>query len=216
MAARHLPLLTPNVWGFLRRLVFDSTEPRLRFGRVRLRVLRAQDFAPWTALRAASKDFLTPWESTWPQDALSKSAFRRRLRQYAEEQDRRIGYYFLISRAGDNALLGGVNLTNVRRGIVQAGTLGYWIGGPFARQGYMTEGMTAMLSFAFETLNLNRVEAACLADNAASRALLEKCGFGLEGRARKYLRINGLWQDHLLFAILREDWIPKAIRVTRE
>ena len=113
-------------------------------------------------------------------------------------------------------LLGGINLTNVRRGIVQAGTLGYWIGASFARQGYMTEGMTAVLSFAFETLNLNRVEAACLPDNAASRALLEKCGFREEGRARKYLRINGMWQDHVLYGILREDWIPKGVRVSRE
>ena len=216
MAARHIPLLTPDIRGFLRRLGSDDADPVLRFGRVRLRIPRGQDFADWVALRSASRDFLKPWESTWPADALEKASFRRRLRQYAEEQDRRIGYYFFIFRAGDGALLGGINLTNVRRGIVQGGTLGYWIGASFARQGYMTEGMTAVLSFAFETLNLNRVEAACLPDNAASRALLEKCGFREEGRARKYLRINGMWQDHVLYGILREDWIPKGIRVARE
>ena len=108
--------------------------------------------------------------------------------------------------------MGGINITNVRRGIALQGTLGYWIGAAFARQGYMTEAMRAMLAFAFTDLKLHRVEAACLPDNAASWALLLKCGFTEEGRARQYLRINGRWQDHLTFAILREDWDAQSRR----
>ena len=115
-------------------------------------------------------------------------------------------YHFLIRRVADGTLLGGINITNVRRGIAQQGMLGYWIGAEFARQGYMTEAMEAMLAFAFSELKLHRVEAACLLDNAASRALLKKCGFMEEGLARKYLRIDGRWQDHIMFAVLREDW----------
>jgi len=208
MAARHLPAFAPGAREWLRRLGISRHESEgLRFGRVVLRPARLHDFADWVALRAASREFLTPWESTWPDDALHFSAFRRRLRQYAADRDRGSGYYFLIRRAADDVLLGGINLTHVRRGIAQSGTLGYWIGAPFARQGYMTEAMKAVLAFAFEDLGLNRVEAACLPDNAASRALLARCGFQQEGRARKYLRINGVWQDHLTFGILREDWV---------
>jgi ribosomal-protein-alanine N-acetyltransferase len=213
VAARHHPLLSPATGGLLRRLGFSRKQTEgLRLGRVVLRAAEMADFPEWAALRGASREFLTPWESTWPEDALSGAAFRRRLRQYTDDLDRGAGYYFLIRRAADDVLLGGINLTHVRRGIAQSGTLGYWIGAPFARQGYMTEAMNAVLAFAFETLALNRVEAACLPDNAASRALLARCGFTQEGRARKYLRINGIWQDHLTFAILREDWRAQSGR----
>jgi ribosomal-protein-alanine N-acetyltransferase len=183
-----------------------SAAVRVGHGRVYLRRPRDADWKDWSSLRAASRAFLTPWEPTWPNDALTRAAFRRRLRQYTQDWREGSAYNFLIFRGHGDALLGGINLSNVRRGIVQGGSLGYWIGGPYARQGYMSEAMQCMLSFAFEHLDLHRVEAACLPDNAASRALLRKSGFRQEGRARKYLRINGVWQDHLTFAILREEW----------
>jgi [ribosomal protein S5]-alanine N-acetyltransferase len=102
-------------------------------------------------------------------------------------------------------MLGGVTLSNLRRGVAQSASLGYWIGESYKRQGYMTESLAAALNLAFVRLGLHRVEAACLPDNKASRALLLKCGFEEEGYAREYLRINGRWQDHLLFAILRRN-----------
>lgn len=207
MAARNPPMFAPR--NLLGRLGLSRSEPApLRADRVVLRPLSTRDWAEWAALRAASREFLTPWESTWPDDALTWANYRRRVRQYTEERERGSGYFLLIRRASDDALLGGINLTNVRRGIAQAGTLGYWIGAPFARQGYMTEAMNALLSFGFDKLGLNRIEAACLVENVASRALLLKCGFRQEGLARKYLRINGAWQDHLTFAILRDDVRP--------
>ena len=104
--------------------------------------------------------------------------------------------------------MGGVTLSNVRRGVAQAASVGYWIGERFARQGYMTEAVLAVVEFAFEELGLHRVEAACLPENDASRSLLLKVGFRQEGYARQYLRINGKWQDHLLFEMLRDDPRP--------
>jgi len=207
VAARNPPIFAPR--SLLGRLGLAPRGPApLRSGRVGLRPLSASDWEEWAALRASSREFLTPWESTWPADALTWANYRRRLRQYTEERERGIGYFFLVRRNSDGVLLGGINLTNVRRGIAQAGTLGYWIGAAFARQGYMTEAMAAILAFGFDKLGLNRIEAACLVDNVASRALLLKCGFREEGLARKYLRINGVWQDHLTFAILRDDVRP--------
>lgn len=209
MAARVRP---PTRTGFLTRLGFgwDRRAAGPAHGRVILKPLAVSDWREWAKLRADSRDFLTPWESTWPDDALEAGAFRRRVRQYAEDWARRTAYHFLIRRAEDNRLVGGINITNVRRGIAQQGTLGYWIGAAHARHGYMTEAMLAMLGFAFGELKLHRVEAACLPDNAASRALLLKCGFREEGRARQYLRINGRWQDHVTFAILADDWAVRT------
>ena len=112
---------------------------------------------------------------------------------------------FFIFRKSDNVLVGGLTLANIRRGFAQAGSLGYWMGAPFARQGLMTAAVRAVIPFAFGTLRLHRVEAACIPANAASVRLLEKTGFQREGFARQYLCINGVWQDHLLYARLRSD-----------
>ena len=87
----------------------------------------------------------------------------------------------------------------------QCCTLGYWIGGQFANQGYMTRALKALLPFVFRTLGLHRIEAACLIGNDASRKLLLRAGFREEGLARRYLLINGEWADHLLFALLKEE-----------
>ena len=179
--------------------------PNLKHGRVYLRPARHSDWRVWAKLRADSRDFLMPWEPSWSSDALSRAAFRRRLRSYEAEWQRGTGYSFLLFRAEDDALLGGITLSNVRRGVAQCASLGYWVGACFARQGYMTEGLLAILDFAFERLALHRIEAACLPDNEASQALLRKIGFSEEGYSRQFLRINGRWQDHRLFAVLQDD-----------
>lgn len=179
--------------------------PRLKHGRIYLRPARQSDWRAWASLRSESRDFLVPWEPSWSGDALSRAAFRRRLRSHEAEWQRGTGYSFLMFRAEDDALIGGVTLSNVRRGVAQSGSLGYWVGEPFARQGYMTEGLRAVLDFAFDRLALHRIEAACLPANRASQGLLLKTGFKEEGYSRQYLRINGRWQDHRLFAILRAD-----------
>ena len=184
----------------------------IRGNGVYLRPLEARDYAAWAALRERSRDFLTPWEPTWPADDLTRSAFRRRLRRHAEEMDRDEAYPFLIFREQDRTLLGGLTLGQVRRGVSQTATLGYWMGEPFAGRGYMADAARAALSYAFANLRFHRVEAACLPHNVRSIRLLEGAGFRREGLARAYLRINGVWQDHLLYARLDSDNVAPATR----
>lgn len=184
--------------------------PVIRTDGLYLRPAAMNDCAQWTALREKSRDFLTPWEPTWPPDDLTRTAFRRRLRRYLKEMQQDSAYSFLLFRTEDDVLLGGATLSFVRRGVAQACSLGYWMGEPYAGKGYMSEAVKAIVPFAFRTLRLHRVEAACLPHNAPSIRLLEKVGFVREGYARRFLRINGTWQDHLLFARLAEDSPPGA------
>ncbi len=181
---------------------------------VYLRPAEMRDFGRWAELRQASRAFLAPWEPTWPHDDLTRASFRRRLRRHQEEMDQDEAYPFLLFRVGDDALLGGLTLGQVRRGVAQAATLGYWMGAPHAGQGLMSKAVRATAGFAFATLRLHRVEAACLPENTPSIRLLEGVGFKREGFARSYLRINGEWRDHLLFGLLETDRImpPRATR----
>ncbi|MCH8000600.1 MAG: GNAT family N-acetyltransferase [Proteobacteria bacterium] len=185
---------------------------RLERNRVYLRFPVQRDWRNWAALRAESRDFLAPWEPTWAYDALTRGAFRRRLKMYKAEMRQGVTYSFLILRRVDDVLLGGITLSNLRRGVAQSATLGYWIGSPHRNQGYMTDSLAAILEFAFSRIGLHRVEAACLPANEASRRLLLRSGFREEGYAREYLRISGRWQDHQLFAILRDN-LPSEIKV---
>lgn len=171
-----------------------------------LRAPQLSDYMQWAQLRDASRNYLTPWEPIWPSDDLTRSGFRRRLRRYAEDIAADRSYPFLIFRDTDGAMIGGITLANVRRGIVQAGTIGYWIGEPHAHRGHMTAALRLLLPAMFGELNLHRIEAACIPTNIASIRVLEKCGFSREGLARRYLCINGVWQDHLLFGLLTEDF----------
>jgi len=190
--------------AFFRTINFTEPLPSIEGDGVALRTPQMTDFEEWAALREASRDFLTPWEPTWPQDDLTRSAFRRRVKRYAEDQRADLGYSFLIVRRPDGAIVGGLTLANIRRGVAQAGSVGYWTGLPFVRRGYMTAAVRAVIPFAFVTLRLHRLEAACIPSNAGSIRLLEKTGFMREGYAREYLCINGTWQDHLLFARLKD------------
>jgi [ribosomal protein S5]-alanine N-acetyltransferase len=190
--------------AFLRAFTEDDA-PALRGQGVWLRAPQTSDYEEWSELRFQSRDFLKPWEPTWPPDELTRPAFRRRLRRYAEERRLDHAYSFFLFQNDSNRLLGGVTISNIRRSVAQTGTVGYWTGQPFAGQGYMTAGVRALVPHAFGALRLRRLEAACIPTNAASIRLLEKVGFEREGYAREYLCIDGIWQDHLLFALLRRD-----------
>jgi ribosomal-protein-alanine N-acetyltransferase len=175
--------------------------------RVFLRAPQMSDFTEWSALRAESRAFLVPWEPTWPADDLTRASFRRRLKRYSDDMRSDQAYaFFIFSR--DNRLVGGLTLANVRRGVAQAASVGYWMGEPYARQGFMTAAVGALIPFAFEALRLHRLEAACIPSNKASVRLLEKTGSKREGYAREYLCINGMWQDHYLYALLSTDPVP--------
>jgi ribosomal-protein-alanine N-acetyltransferase len=186
--------------AFFRTINFSEPLPSIEGDGVMLRTPQMDDFEEWAALRETSRDFLTPWEPTWPVDDLTRGAYRRRIKRYAEDLRSDQGYAFLIARNSDGALVGGLTLANIRRGVAQAGSLGYWTGLPFVRQGYMTAAVRAVIAFAFGSLRLHRLEAACIPSNSGSIKLLEKTGFAREGYAREYLCINGIWQDHLLYA----------------
>ncbi|MEP6968174.1 MAG: GNAT family protein, partial [Pseudomonadota bacterium] len=170
-------------------------ELRLEGEGVRLRPHRASDYVQWAALRSGSREFLQPWEPTWPADDLTRGAFRRRLSAHGHDIERGAAYPFLVFRQSDDAMIGGVTLSNIRRGVAQMGALGYWIGEPYARRGHTLAAVRAVTGFCFGRLGLHRVEAACIPTNEGSRRVLLKAGFKQEGLARAYLRINGIWRD---------------------
>ena len=172
---------------------------------VYLRPPQSSDWREWADLRSESRAFLEPWEPTWAEDGLTRESFRRRLQRYARDAREEEGFAFFIFRGDDDALLGGLNVSSVTRGIRMSCSIGYWIGQRYARNGYMTRAVRIILSFAFDELRLHRVEVGCVPSNVASASVLRKLGFKEEGYARKYLNINGQWHDHLLFALLDSD-----------
>lgn len=174
-----------------------------------LRPAEMRDFEQWSQLRDQSREFLVPWEPIWPADDLTRASFRRRLRAHAEEIEGDEAYPFLIFR-DDETLVGGLTIGQIRRGVSQTGTLGYWMGKSFAGQGYMSRAVRAAAHFTFGSLRLHRLEAACLQHNEQSIRVLERVGFKREGFARSYLRINGRWQDHILYALLETDPVSVA------
>jgi ribosomal-protein-alanine N-acetyltransferase len=196
----------------------EPAGPVVRGAGVLLRPPRLADHAAWAALRAESRDYLQLWEPTWPADDLTRAAFRRRLGVYTRELELQNAFpFFIFVQAPDGRegpLAGAVTLSNIRRGVAETGQIGYWIGERWAGQGLAPAAVRALCGFAFEQLRLHRVEAACVPSNARSRRVLEKAGFRLEGRARAYLKINGVWADHLLFGLVEDEYGDAPSRPT--
>lgn len=186
--------------------------PRLRGSKVLLRAPERGDFREWAALRKSSRSFLEPWEPVWAADELELSAWRQRLRRYRQEAAAGSGFSFLVLTRGDERIAGGISIGNIRRGVAQSGQIGYWMGESYAGRGYMQEAVALVVEFAFRKLRLHRVEAACIPGNARSTRVLEKAGFQREGLLRSYLRINGVWQDHLLYALIADEHQPTRRR----
>ena len=178
---------------------------RVETERMTLRPPIHSDFRAWSALRAESIEYLTPWEPSWAEDHLSRKAFSNRVYWAQRSVSGGTALPLFLIRREDDRLLGAITLDNIRRGPAQAGTLGYWTGQPYARQGYMREAIKALVHYAFTQLDLSRIEAACLPENTASRGLLETSGFKYEGVAQSYLQIDGRWRTHVLYAALRSD-----------
>ena len=179
--------------------------PKIETERMTLRLPVHGDYRAWSGLRAASAEHLMPWEPVWAQDHLTRKAFTNRVYWAKRAEAAGTALPLLLIRRADNLLLGAVTLDNIRRGPVQAGTMGYWIGAAFARMGYMREAVQSVVHHAFTNLDLSRIESACLPENVASRGVLEKTGFKYEGVAQSYLQINGRWRNHVLYANLRSD-----------
>ena len=182
------------------------SKKKLTGKRVFLRPPKRRDALKWQKLRMSSKSFLVPWEPSWNASSCTRRAYLRYFKNsnYLANMDR--AYSFLIFKTDDKTLLGGINIGNVRRGVSQSASLGYWIGEKHSRNGYMKEALRLLIPSLFVDLRLNRIEAATLEENIASKNLLKKIGFKKEGVLRKYLKINGTWRDHILYGLLENDF----------
>ncbi|NRA99762.1 MAG: GNAT family N-acetyltransferase [Rhodobacteraceae bacterium] len=178
---------------------------RIETERLTLRPPQHSDYRDWSAVREQNADFLVPWEPAWTPDHLSRRSFTNRVYWANRSISGGTAVPLFLIRRQDQALLGAITLDNVRRGPAQDATLGYWIGEPYTRQGYMREAILGIVHYAFDSLDLSRISAACLPENAASRGVLEKTGFKYEGVAQSYLQINGRWRNHVLYSNLRND-----------
>ena len=186
-------------------MLFRRRSVSILTARLSLRLPEHRDFREWAKLRHESKAFLSPWEPIWAPDHLSRASFTNRVywSQRAVKNGNAVPLFVFHKEAGQ--LVGAITLDNIRRGPSQVGTIGYWVGQQYARQGFMSEAIIAMVAHAFGALDLSRVESACLPNNLASRGVLEKAGFKYEGVAQSYIQINGRWRNHVLYAALRGD-----------
>ncbi len=197
-------------------MLFSAAPPNPAFNPVlvyeplMLRPGKVDDYPQWLELRETSRTHLIEWEEDWTPEHATLAAFKRRLKTYARDARRGGGLSLLSFRQSDAALVGGATLTNIRYGAARSAILGYWIGAPYVRRGYGFAGLSALKAHAFERIGLNRIVAACQPGNIASRKLLERCGFTNEGLARDYLRINGAWRDHAIYAVTEADYRKSA------
>jgi [ribosomal protein S5]-alanine N-acetyltransferase len=151
--------------------------------------------------------FVTGWTASrtlhdgWIEPADPGTAFDRLLARNRTETDRSM----LVRRRYDDAICGVYNVSQIFRGPFRSAYLGYYALEPHAGQGYMREGMLLLLRYAFGELGLHRLQANVQPENHRSIALIRSTGFTEEGYARRYLKINGRWRDHLMFAVLAED-----------
>lgn len=184
---------------------FRRSPPALKGARIVMRMPVQGDYREWAMLRGESRGFLEPWEPRWAADELGRAAWRHRLSRYREDYERGSAIAFFIYEKASGQLLGGITLGNIRYGVAQSGHIGYWIGERFAGKGFMLDALNLLADHAFDTLRLHRIEAACIPGNARSIRVLEKAGFRREGLLRSFLKINGVWEDHFLYALIAGD-----------
>lgn len=195
---------------------------RLVGPRVLLRPLRGGDFAAWRAVRLRSRDWLEPWEPLpepgTPDPAGDADAFRARCGAWDRQRQFDAAYGFGLFRIGDDGddFVGEVSLGSVQRGPFQSAYVGYWIDEAHAGRGYVPEGVALVLRYAFEDLRLHRLEAAIVPRNHPSRRVAEKLGLREEGVAHRFLQIRGVYEDHVRYAITREEWDERADEITRQ
>ncbi|WP_331373626.1 GNAT family N-acetyltransferase [Sinorhizobium chiapasense] len=173
-----------------------------------LRLPRYADYRQWYQLRSESRAFLEPWEPSWRADEMTEGAFRSRVIRNEQEYASGQAVPLFLFHKPDERLLGGLTIGHIRRGAAQNCMIGYWMGQKYAGQGHMYEALKLTIPYIFSVLELHRIEAACIPENARSIRLLEKAGFEREGYLRQYLKINGQWRDHLMFSLLAADAVP--------
>ena len=174
-------------------------------GGITLRHPGWSEFDAWVELRRANAKYLQPWEPEWSKDHLARSTYRARMGRFKKMVAQDETYPFHVFRNSDNRLIGACNLIDVRRKVAQRAALGYWIGEDYVRQGFARAAVRTVCQFAFEQLGLHRIEAAIQSDNLPSVKVVEAAGFTREGTSRDYLKINGQWRDHDIYARLNSD-----------
>ena len=186
-------------------MLFSKRQLLIQTDRLDLRLPQLSDHKNWSQLRFESKEFLTPWEPTWSHDHLLRRPFINRVNWAKRSIQNGTAIPLFIINRNDGVLIGAITLDNIRRGPNQTATMGYWIGLPYVRKGFMSEAISALVNYAFGTLDISRIESACLPENTPSRKVLEKCGFKYEGVAQAYIQIDGRWRTHVLYSSLRYD-----------
>ena len=173
--------------------------------RLIIRPPRRRDWKAWVKLRISSYEFLIKWEPYWDLDKCNRSTYMRQLRLQRTRAAYDQAYSFLCFRKADKSLLGGINISNIERGVMQTGNIGYWLGKDFTSKGYMYESIYTLLPYIFDQIKLNRVQAYTLEENKSSRKLLESLNFKKEGILRNSMKINNVWRDHILYSRLKND-----------
>ena len=197
-------------------LIRRPPNPRLTGRRVTLRPLVPQDYGAWRDVRIRNEGWLLPWEPLRPagmaDPARDRGAFEARCS--ARDRERAADHAYPFGVFVDQQLAGEANINNVARGALQSATVGYWIDREHAGQGYIAEAVVLLFRFAFEQLQLHRIEICIVPRNSNSRRVVEKLGIRSEGVAERFLEINGVWEDHLRFAITTEEWSARADELT--
>lgn len=186
--------------------------------RVTLRPLVASDYRSWREVRRRNVDWLTKWEPQrlpgHPDPVEDRSAFV--VRCSARERERQVGSGFGFGVFVGPSFVGEMNLSSIQRGPFQSCYIGYWISEEVAGNGYTPESLVVAMRYAFEELRLHRVQIAIIPRNNASRRVVEKLAIRDEGIARNYLEINGVWEDHVRYAVTAEEWTVRGPQLTRD
>ncbi len=185
--------------------------PELTGRRVLLRPLAVSDFEAWREVRIRGRDWLLKWEPR-PLPGQADATSDRRVfaaRCGARERERQLGngYGFgIFVGPGGDRFAGEINLSSVQRGPYQNAYVGYWIDEAVAGNSYVPEAFVVLCRFAFDELGLHRLQASIVPRNAPSHRVAAKVGLRNEGTALRYLEINGVWEDHVRYAITSEEW----------
>jgi ribosomal-protein-alanine N-acetyltransferase len=192
--------------------------PILHGRRLTLRPLEVDDFGAWQEVRHRNGEWLTGWEPRRPVGQADPAHDRQTFaaRCAARRRERQLGTGYGFGLFVDDVLAGEVNLSNVIRGAFQNAHIGYWIDEAQAGNGYVPEAVIVMARFAFEEVGLHRLQISIVPDNVPSRRVVEKLDLRCEGLAERYLEINGVWEDHLRFALTAEEWADRAVGLCRE